>query len=162
MYCIAFYVAESMWINKSEQQQHQISFIPGLSNSNPLQGCMSMKKCSEGRRKQEKVPWRPQFTEEGSEGHISCQIWCFFLIQIAFIANFWPCTCISSIKVSINFDTFSILSSTRAALTLLAGRVFETPDLNSLENFPVVVMSHKTTLQKIFLKFTYFPQTYSS
>jgi len=52
----------------------------GVSNWNPLKGRMSMKNCS---------AW-PQFIGEGCEGHVPCQIWCFFFIQVAFKANFWP------------------------------------------------------------------------
>jgi len=46
----------------------------GVSNSNPLEGRMSIKKCSMGHRLMEKGPCGPQSIEEGSEGHMSCQI----------------------------------------------------------------------------------------
>ncbi len=45
-----------------------------VSSSNPLNGRMSMKKCSVDRRLKERGPCGPQSLEEGSEGHISCQI----------------------------------------------------------------------------------------
>ncbi len=92
--------------------------VQGVSNSNPLKGRMSMKKCSACRRLKEKVPCGRHFIEEGFwRPHILSNMMLFLhLIKFQSIFTMKVPTFQQIFIIFLNFE-------------LNTGHVFETPDL---------------------------------